>query len=116
MQEFYINKDATLPLLKMELINDGRHDYNDFYELIQSGATITFTMTNVDTGVVKIANKPVFISPKEDVCGDEYFIYYKWEPRDTKLKGTYDGKFTITFSNGDKLIVPIQEPLIIYIQ
>lgn len=116
MQEFFINQNATLPLLKMDLISDGREDYNNFYQIIQSGATITFTMTNSDTGVQKIANETAYFIPKEDVCGDEYFICYKWNPRDTKIKGKFNGKFTITLSNGDKLIVPIQEELTIYIQ
>lgn len=116
MQEFYINKDATLPYLKMELINDGRNDYNSFYDLIQSGTTITFSMVNSDTGAIKIANRLAYLSPKEDVCGDEYFIVYKWDPRDTKLKGKFNGKFTITFNNGDKLIVPIQDELVVYVQ
>jgi hypothetical protein len=41
--EFFINKNSTLPKLKMELINDGRNDFRNFYEKIQN-ATITFTM------------------------------------------------------------------------
>jgi len=118
-QEFFINKDATLPLLKMELINNGRDDFNKFHEYIQN-STITFTMTNCDTGVMKIANNSdgIFIQPK-DGCAEEYYICYKWDSRDTKTKGKFSGKFTITFSElfgGGKLIVPIQEELIIYIQ
>lgn len=118
MQEFYINKDATLPLLKMELINDGRNDFDKFYEYIQR-ATITFTMINSENDVIKISNKPAIILPKNDGCSEEYFIAYKWEPRDTKIKGKYNGKFTISLDaidGGGKLIVPIQEELIIYIQ
>lgn len=119
MQEFYINKNATLPFLKMELINDGRYDFNKFYEMIQN-STITFSMTNCETGVMKVANNSIGVSiqPK-DTCGEEYYICYKWDPRDTKMKGKYSGKFTITFGDiygGGKLIVPIQEELIIYIQ
>ena len=123
MQEFYINKNSTLPFLKMELINNGRDDFDYFYQLIQD-STITFTMVHSETGVVKISNSSnVFVSPKEDTCDDEYFIYYKWDQRDTKLNGKYYGKFTITIGDnlnpmysGKKLIVPIQEELIIYIQ
>ena len=117
MQEFYINKNATLPTLKMELINDGRYDFNKFNEFIQN-STITFSMTNSDTGVTKIANKPSIILPK-DGCIEEYFICYKWDERDTKLKGKYNGMFTIKFGEligGGKLIVPIQEELIIHVQ
>lgn len=34
-QEFYINKNSVLPRLRMELINDGRHNFNFFF-LIRS--------------------------------------------------------------------------------
>ena len=47
-QQFTINKDSILPILRMELIYDGRHDFNKFWDAIQD-ADITFTMTNVDT-------------------------------------------------------------------
>ena len=30
--EFFINKDSTLPKLKMQLVNDGRNDFRLFYE------------------------------------------------------------------------------------
>ncbi len=118
-QEFFINKDATLPLLKMELINNGRYDFNKFHEYIQN-STIGFTMVNVETGVTKISNNKTNVSlqPKDN-CNDEYYICYKWDSKDTKVKGKYNGKFTITFGDvfgGGKLIVPIQEELIIYIQ
>lgn len=118
MQEFYINKDSSMPLLKMELINDGKTDFNNFYQLIQSGATITFTMINFDNGIIKISNKPAILIPKENSCNEEYYICYQWDKngRDTKIKGKFSGKFTITFSDLRKLIVPIQEELIIYVQ
>lgn len=126
MQEFYINQESTMPFLKMELINDGRYDFDKFYELIQD-ADITFTMTNSDTGVIKVANQKALIeSFGVDTCSEKYYIYYKWKKRDTKLKGKYTGKFKITFGNytsgdnisyeNEELLVPIQEELIIYIQ
>lgn len=120
MQEFYINKNSTLPYLKMDLINNGVFDYNKFYELIQN-SKITFSMVNAENGVTKISNAEATIQPKEG-CSDAYFICYKWNIRDTKIKGKYLGKFTITFGSLDpnykdqKLIVPIQEELVIYIQ
>ena len=54
--EFFINKGATLNTLKLELIRDGRNDFERFFELIQN-ADIYFTMTDVTTGVKKIAKK-----------------------------------------------------------
>lgn len=119
MQEFFINKDASMPLLKMELINDGKTDFNHFYEMVQSGATITFTMTNCETGAIKISNKMAILVEKENNKDEEYYICYKWDTngRDTKTKGKFSGKFTINFhSDNRKLIVPIQDELIIYIQ
>lgn len=124
-QEFYINKNSILPHLRMELINDGRHDFNKFYEAIQN-ATVTFTMTNVDNGIIKIANAKADIIPRENnSCVEEFVIVYKWKERDTKQNGVYNGKFKINFNsdivNGNanypngELIMPIQDELFIYI-
>lgn len=123
MQEFYINKNSTLPLLKMELINDGRNNHNvsslypPFSEMIQR-AQITFTMVNKENGVLKISKAEAFITPIEDQCDEEYHICYKWNKRDTNESGIFSGKFTITIDNidgGGVLIVPIQDELVIYI-
>jgi hypothetical protein len=51
--EFFINKDSTFPVLKLELIRDGRNDFQKFFELIQN-ADIYFTMSDVVTGVKRI--------------------------------------------------------------
>lgn len=126
MQEFYIKKDSVLPILSMELIFDGRHTYNKFHDAIQA-ADITFTMTNIDNGIIKIANAPCYIKLKENTnCVDEYLICYNWKKRDTKEKGIYEGEFTINFSNdltsettsfpNGELIIPIREKLIIKIE
>ena len=126
MQNFIINKDSVLPILRMELIYDGRSDFNKFWDAIQDSA-ITFTMTNSNTNVIKIANAPCYISKKEtNGCIDQYVICYNWKKRDTKDAGIYEGVFNIhfngnisgegvTFPTGD-LIMPIREKLIITIQ
>jgi hypothetical protein len=121
MQEFYINKDSVLPQLRMELIDDGRRDFWKFNEDIQN-ADITFTMTNLQTGLIKIMNEPCYIKLREDSgCEDEYVICYDWKKRDTKEKGVYEGEFTINFGKDLKsdvtvypsgeLIMPIREKL-----
>ena len=124
-QFFYIKQNATLPTLRMELIEDGRHDFNKFHECIQS-ADITFTMTNVDTNVVKIAKAKAYIKLREgDGCTEQYVICYDWKARDTKECGTYNGVFEIEFSDKIKndnytypsglLNMPIREELTIII-
>ena len=126
MQEFYINKGSVNPILRMELINDGRYDFSKFWNVLQD-ATITFTMTNVATGVMKVANAPASIRLNENGgCEEEYIICYNWTHRDTRESGIFRGQFNIKF-NGDltqngviyptgNIIVPIREELYIYIR
>lgn len=126
MQNFIINKDSELPILSMDLIYDGRSDFNKFWDAIQD-STITFTMINVNTNIIKISNAPCYIKRNEtNGCVETYSICYNWKKRDTKDRGVYEGYFTIKFNGnithetlsypiGD-LIVPIREKLIITIQ
>lgn len=125
MQEFYIKKDAVLPRLVLELIEDGRHSYNKFHELIQT-ANITFTMVNRETGVTKIAKAPAYIKAREGGgCVDQYVICYDWRKHDTKEEGNYLGEFNIEFGElkndeydypTGNLRMPIREDLLIVIK
>lgn len=115
---FYINKNATLPILKLELINDGRNDFDKFFELIQN-ANIFFTMTDVVTGVKKIAKKKAktqLVLPQSDCTGERYYIVYQFNTKETSKHGRYIGQFEIEFLDGTgTLIVPIRESLYINI-
>ena len=114
--EFFINKKSTLPVLKLELIRDGRNDFQKFFDLIQN-ANIFFTMTDVVTGVKRIANKSTgvqLVIPQSDCVGEEYYLIYKFTEKETTLVGRYVGQFTIEFLDGTgTLIVPIREILYI---
>lgn len=113
--EFFINKNATLPVLKLELIRDGRNDFEKFFELIQN-ADIYFTMTDVVTGVKRIAKKPTglqLVQP-ESCVGDEFYIVYQFTERDTAVAGRFNAQFNIIFLDGSgTLIVPIRETLFV---
>jgi len=115
---FFINKNATLPILKLELIKDGRNDYKKFHEMIQN-STITFSMSEVETGIKKIGKKPALCIVKEpdsDCTGEEYYLAYQFSNKETKKSGTFAGQFTIEFDDGSgTLIVPIREELFIHI-
>lgn len=125
MQEFYIKKDSVLPTLRMELIEDGRHSYNKFHELIQN-STITFTMVNRETGVTKVAKMPAYIKARENGgCVEQYVICYDWRKHDTKEEGNYLGEFNIEFGElkndeydypTGNLRMPIREDLLIVIK
>lgn len=94
---FYIKQYSTLPTLRMELIEDGRHDYHKFHESIQN-AQITFTMVNAATNVTKVANGNAYIKLRENTdCTEQYVICYDWKKHDTKEPGTYKGSFSIIF-------------------
>lgn len=116
--DFHINKGSTLPILKLELVNDGRNDYKKFHEMIQN-SNISFTMSDAETGNKFIGNKPALCILKEstqDCTGEEYYLAYQFTERDTKKSGTYVGKFIIDFLDGSgRLIVPIREELFIHI-
>lgn len=126
MQEFYIKQNATLPVLSMDLILDGRHDFNKCYDSLQN-ADVFFSMKNFDTGVYALSKAKASVKEKEsDSCTEEYAICYEWKERDTKRKGHYIGTFEVVlhddlssdgkeYPNG-KLIVPIREELEIFIQ
>ena len=125
MKQFVINKNSTLPYLEIEPIHDGRHTFKKLYLALQA-CDVTFTMTNMETGIKKIANAPCYIVPiNDEVCEERYKIQYRWNKRDTDKEGVYIGQFKLkfdtdvtaegmTFPKGE-LIVPIAEELQIVI-
>ena len=125
MQQFVINKNSTLPYLEIEVVQDGRHRYKKLYLALQS-ATVTFTMTNQENGIKKIANAKCYIVPFDlESCEDKFKIQYRWNKRDTSEAGIYIGQFKIKFDNNitidgmdfpkGELIAPIAEELQIVI-
>jgi len=115
--EFFINKNATLNKLKLELIKDGRNDFQKFHDKVQN-ANIYFTMTDVITGVKKIAKKLTTIEQvvPSSCVGDEFFLVYQFNKKETSVAGRYVGQFEIVFlDDSGTLIVPIHENLYINI-
>ncbi len=125
-QYFTINQNAELPKLRVELIQDGKTDFHKFYLALQAADSVTFTMTNLETGIKKIAKAPAEIVYDENSgCEERYLLQYTWKKRDTNESGTFVGHFHIKFNDQivadglifpkGELIVPIQEDLIILI-
>ena len=115
--DFFIKKNATLPLLKLQVVNNGRSDFDNFMKTIELSA-IFFSMVDVDTGVPKISSKPAgfvektFIDPNSE---PEYYIYYQLTSTDTNRVGKYEGQFLLRSDEG-VLILPIREKLNVYVQ
>jgi hypothetical protein len=115
--EFYIKKNATLPVLKMQVVKDGRAGYLQLMQDLEV-STIFFTMIDVETGIPKIVSAPcsiVSLILPEDGAATEYYIYFKFTSRDTNTPGRYQGQFLIKNDEGN-LILPIREDLYINIQ
>lgn len=118
-QNFYIRKNSELPILKMKVNNDGRSDYKKIFESLENAA-VTFSMKEYGCNSCKwvVYNKQGLIIPAETECGtkEEYYIGYKFNKKETKDVGVYQGEFKIDFfDDGSSLIVPIKEDLIINI-
>lgn len=121
---FFIRKKSTLPVLKMQLIRDGRLDFHKFATMLET-STIVFSMVNRDTGIYKISQAPATIMLREAI-GDEdpeYYIAYKFTERDTNEEGVYYGEFKVINSgmcpddefNIGSLKMPVREELFIHI-
>jgi len=116
VMEFYIGKNSTLPVLKMQIVKDGRVGYEEFTSFIES-SSIYFSMIDVKTGSIKINLKPAgFVSKTFDDPNTptEYYVYYKFSQQDTTKVGRYEGQFLFKSDQGT-LIAPIRESLYINI-
>ena len=115
--DFYIKKNSTLPLLKLQVVKDGRSDYNNFMQLLET-SSIFFSMVNSETGVPKITSRPagfvekIFDDPNTE---PEYYIYYQFTKQDTSIEGRYEGQFLVKTFEGN-VILPVREKLFIYVQ
>lgn len=114
--DFYIKKNATLPILKLQIVKDGRAGYQQLMQDLEV-STIFFTMIEEGTGIPKIVSAPAdivsLILPEGSPT--EYYIYFKFTERDTNTPGRYIGQFLIKNDEGN-LILPIREELYINIQ
>ena len=115
--EWYIKKNATLPVLKMQIVRDGRAGYIQLMQDLEV-STIFFSMVDVYNGIPKIVSAPCYIVPlifAEDGSQTEYYIYYQFRSRDTNTVGRFQGQFLIKNNDGN-LILPIREELFINVQ
>ena len=103
--EFNIRKKATLPYLEVNLIKNGRLDFN-YIETNLSGSTVYFYMKDVETEVYKIA-KGVCVYSTENNS-----IYYQFTKKNTNYVGRYEGTFKIINSQGE-IELPLRETVFI---
>jgi len=115
--EFFIKQNTTLPIVKMDVVFDGRTNAGEEFYSIMDNATLRFSMINEDNGIPKVSMKQAYIVAKDKRNPDapwEYYIYYKWGAKDTNNKGRFLGQFLVVLESGE-LISPIRENLYINI-
>ena len=115
--EFFIKQNATLPVLKMQIVKDGRSDYVVFMDQLEV-STIYFSMINTANGIPKVVSAPANIVEKTfAVPGTpvEYYVYFQFTSTMTNTPGRYVGQFLIKNDEGN-LILPIREELYINVQ
>lgn len=121
--EFFIRQGASDPILKMRLLDDGKNDKSSFNDLLETGCTITFEMSDVKTDIPSILNSECLLTTrtkKYDQTTDEYYITHRFTESQTAETGRFEGKITIQFLDTNqnpttKLILPIKEKLFINI-
>jgi hypothetical protein len=112
--EFFIKKNATLPVLKINIIKDGRSDYDRSMQFL-SETDIFFSMVNVNNDIPKITSRPAGLMAKQqldDSLPAEYYVYYQFTPFDTRQVGRYKGQFLFRNNTG-VLVLPLNEEVYI---
>ena len=114
--EFFIRQGATMPYLELELLQDGMHDKNKFFDKIQN-AIVKFSMQSVESCAKTVICRDMIVqdcTPKCHNCFPEYKMIYKFRERDTRKQGRFEGTIEIDFLDDcGKLILPIHEKLYI---
>jgi hypothetical protein len=112
--EFTIGQNASLPVLKMSVVNDGTQSFEDMMEFIER-SSIFFSMVGTDNGIPKVYTKSAGFVEKLDMdpnSAPEYYVYYRFTQQDTSRIGRYEGQFMFINEDGT-LVLPIREPLFI---
>ena len=98
--EFFIKKNATLPVLKINVIKDGRSDYDRSMRFLQQ-TDIFFSMVSTSTGIPKIVSRPagVIQKPQLSTSADtEYYVYYQYHNYHPYFPNTVTSKLQVSNS------------------
>ncbi len=110
--EFFIKKNATLPVLKINVIKDGRSDYNRSMKFL-SETDVFFSMVDTETNIPRITTRPAGLMSKIaplTASTSDYYVYYQFTPFDTKNVGRYKGQFLFRDETGI-LVLPLNEEI-----
>ena len=74
-----------------------------FYEILQD-SEIFFSMRNLNTGIVKVANAKCYIKrADDDSCGRKIFNLLYWKKYDVDEYGVFEGEFNVKFNGNIRM-------------
>ena len=107
--EFNIKKNATLPILKVEISKDGRSDFN-LNSFLDSDYTFYISLYDKSADKILFASKECYVT--SEFSGFEgktlYYLNYQFTNKDTLKTGKYEVQISVTSDNG-VIILPLQE-------
>jgi hypothetical protein len=107
--EFNIKKNATLPILKVEICKDGRSDFN-LNSFLNSGSTFYISLFDKTIDKILFASKECYVTSKFSEFEGKtlYYLNYQFTNKDTLKIGKYEVQISVTSDNG-VIILPLQE-------
>ena len=120
LNNFFIKKDSTLPVLKFPLTQHTMEQYDITPDMLENVA-VTFSMTEADSGLFRIANVAgnLVVNNNRPDYPDEltYTLTYKFKLSQTRKAGRYLGEFKVDFlgENCGKITLPTQNKINIQI-
>jgi len=100
INNFFIKKDSTLPLLKLPLTQHMMEQYDITPDMLENVA-VTFSMTEANTGLYRIANVAgnLVVNNNRPEYPDEveYTLTYKFKLSQTRKAGRFLGEFKLDF-------------------
>jgi len=107
--EFYIKQNSTLPILKMEVIKDGRSDYN-LNSFLSASTTFLISLYDKSNDTFLFASKECYVTSEySDFEGkDLYYLNYQFSNKDTLKTGRYEVQISIPSEQGI-ILLPLQE-------
>jgi len=120
LNNFFIKKYSTLPVLKYPLTQHTMEQYDITPEMLENVA-VTFSMIDANTGLYRIANVAgnLVVSNDRPNFPDEkqYTLTYQFKLQQTSKTGRFLGEFKIDFlgEHCGKLTLPTQNKINIQI-
>jgi len=107
--EFYIKQNSTLPILKMEIIKDGRSDFN-LNSFLSGSSIFLISLYDKSNDRFLFASKECYVTSEysEFESKNLYYLNYQFTNKDTLRTGRYEAQVSITSEQG-VIILPLQD-------